>query len=75
MKADTDNENRRVYVSKNENEKMLLKAQERLGQTPRCKRNLNMKHNLMSRWKAVLDVYSGMTTKMDKDTREAYSKL
>ena len=68
MKADTDNENKRENVSKNENEKMLLKAQERLGQTPRCKRDLNMKHSLMSRGKAVLDVYSGVTKKKDKHT-------
>ena len=75
LKSDIDKVNKHVYGSKNENEKMLLKTEERLDQTSRCKRNLKRKHSLMRSVKAVLDVYSGKTKRKDEVTRETYSKL
>ena len=67
MKSDIGRENKHEYESKNENEKMLQKTQECLDQTSRCNNNLKTKHSLMSRVKAVLDVYSEVTKKKDKN--------
>ena len=67
MKSDIASENKHEYESKNENEKMPQKTQERLDQTSRCKSNWMMKHSFMSRVKAVLDVYSEVMKKKDKD--------
>ena len=73
LKSDIDKVNKYVYESKNANEKTLLTTQERMGQTSRCKRNLKRKRSLTSRVKATPDVYSEVTKKKHKDTREAYS--
>ena len=67
MKSDIGSEIKHDYELKNENEKMLQTIQERLNQTSCCENNLKTKHSLMSRVKAVLDVYSEVTEKKDKD--------
>ena len=74
MKSDIGSEIKHDYESKNENDKMLQKTQERLDQTSRCKRNLKTKHSLKLRVKAVLDVYSVVTKRRTAPLRGRISE-